>query len=286
MPAISALSKLIVFWDDNRISIDGDVRSRLRWTSSARFEAAGWNGARVDGHDPEADRRGDRARRERPHKPSLIACRTMIGYGAPTRAGTAKGAWRAARRRTRSPARASRARLAARAVRSARTYPARPGARSARAARAQGANWEERLAAPTRRSRRFRARPWPRDPRQPSTALSPAAGEACRRRQPKRRHAQGVARWRSEAHRCRLSRRCIDRRIGGPHRLQLTRPPGHEGRSRAGDFAGRYIHYGVREHGMAAAMNGIALHGGFIPYGGTFLAFSDYAAPRDPARRR
>ena len=69
------------------------------------------------------------------------------------------------------------------------------------------------------------------------------------------------------------------RRLGRPHRLQQHPHQGHEGASSAADYAGRFIHYGVREHGMAAAMNGMALHGGIIPYSGTFLVFSDYCRP-------
>ena len=110
------LSKLIVLFDDNGISIDGPTSLSESGDQVARFEAAGWAASRVDGHDPEAVAAAHRRRRKRRDRPSLIACRTIIGYGAPKKQGTAS-AHGAALGAEEAAARESGARLAACAVR-------------------------------------------------------------------------------------------------------------------------------------------------------------------------
>ena len=247
-----------------------------------RFEAYGWH---VDRRRRRPRRRCGRRRdrggaRAKPTRPTLICCKTIIGKGAPNKQGTADGARRGARRRTRSPptrkalgwqlravrdsgrdlrragTRATRgAKLRSRLGRRVRraTRDAHPGAgrrvRAAHARRAAGRTGPRIAGARSRQRQRARPRPSPRARRRRSAleAFAPALPE-------------------------------LHRRLGRPDRLEphdLVK--GVDARSRRTTPAGNYIHYGVREFGMTAIMNGIALHGGFIPYGGTFLTFSDYA---------
>ncbi|GAB4351672.1 MAG: transketolase [Oricola sp.] len=262
------LSRLIVFWDDNRISIDGAISLSTSMNQPARFKAAGWNVQRVDGHDMKAIAEViEKARKSR--KPTLIACRTTIGKGAPNLEGSEKthGAPLGA-----DEVSATRANIgwahepfvvpdniieAWRAI-------SRRG-RDARIA------WEERLEGSARR-KSFNAA---------------IAGEV------PVRVKRGLATFRKD-HQAKATRVATRKAsqmalevinagtrltVGGSADLthsNLTITKGL-GSIAPGNFKGRYIHYGIREHGMAAAMNGIALHGGFIPYGGTFLVFSDYA---------
>jgi transketolase len=266
------LNKLIVLWDDNSITIDGPTSLAVSDDQLRRFEAHGWAAERIDGMDHDAIAAA--IRRAQTHdRPSLIACRTIIAYGAPTKAGTAAAHG--------SP-------LGAEEIKGAKErlgweygpFIVPDDIRSEwRAAGARGAAvreaWEKRLAAlaPDRRAeflRRHRGE-LPADfdriiaklcddfrAKNAKLATRQASGEVLDALIP-----------------------AVPELIGGSADLtpsNNTRAKG-EVEVRPGDFAGRYIHFGVREHGMAAAMNGISVHGGLIPYGGTFLTFTDYCRP-------
>jgi transketolase len=267
------LKKLIVLYDDNGISIDGPTSLSDSVDQVKRFESAGWLAARIDGHDPvaiaaalEVARKSDR--------PSMIACRTTIGFGAPKKGGTEKAHGSA---------------LGAEEVAAARQklgwtsppfeIPVDIGAQWRTAgARGRPAHvaWERRLAAlqPEQRTefeRRTRselpAKQFAAAVREVKQALSAAPKEIATRSASEFALETLVP--------------ALPEMIGGSADLtgsNNTRTKGMKALS-AADYAGRFIHYGVREHGMAAAMNGMALHGGIIPYSGTFLVFSDYCRP-------
>ncbi len=266
------LGKLIVLHDDNRISIDGSTDLVVSDDTSARFEACGWRVRSIDGHDPEAVAAAIEAARDE-DRPSLIACRTVIAFGAPTKSGRAA---------------AHGAPLGAEEIRGARDrlgWRQEPfelpddvlaawraaGRRGAAARRA----WTGRMArlAPDRRAEfdrvtAGRLRPGWRDSIRDAkrAAAAAAAKRATRQSSGDALAALGDA---------------IPELIGGSADLSesnCTKPPSF-GAIGAGDFSGRYLHYGVREHGMAATMNGMALHGGIIPYAGSFLIFTDYMRP-------
>jgi transketolase len=266
------LNRLIVLFDDNEISIDGATSLSCSDDQLARFKASGWGACRIDGHDPDAIAAAiDRARNS--DCPSLIACRTVIGFGAPNRQGSEK---------------AHGAPLGADEVaktRDALNWPYEPfqipqavldqwrkaGARGHAARR----SWIER----TRCINSVTRSPF-HDALNRNLPCSYAEAMARLRdrftaEQPNiatRQASQFVIDGIAEA---------LSNLLGGSADLthsNLTRARMH--RPVRPDFLeGSYIHYGVREHAMAAAMNGIALHGGFIPYGGTFLVFADYSRP-------
>ncbi len=266
------LNKLIVLYDDNGISIDGPLTLANSVDQVKRFEAAGWAARRIDGHDPAAIAAAIAAAQQS-DRPSLIACRTTIGFGAPTKGGTAKahgsplGADEIA---------AARQRLGWSAP--AFEIPAAIGEQW-RAAGARGRParlaWQARLAAS--------------DPQHHAEFERRMRGElnamfAAEVRAVKAKLAQApkaiATRSASEAALGPLTA-ALPEMIGGSADLtgsNNTRPKGMTVLD-AADYGGRFIHYGVREHGMAAAMNGMALHGGVIPYSGTFLVFSDYCRP-------
>jgi transketolase len=267
------LARLIVLFDDNGISIDGPLSLSDSVDQVRRFEACGWNACRVDGHDPEAIAAAI-ARAQSSDRPSLIACRTVIGFGAPTKAGSEKAHG--------SP-------LGADEIKGARDRlgwtapPFEVPADTAAAWRAAGMRarntrlaWEQRLAgqAPDRRAAfdRRLAGDLPHD------ALAAAVrGVKEKLAAAPREIATRVA---SESALEALTA-AVPEMVGGSADLtgsNNTRPKGMAAFT-AANPAGRFIHYGVREHAMAAAMNGMALHGGIIPYSGTFLVFSDYARP-------
>ncbi len=262
------LSRLIVLWDDNRISIDGPTSLSTAMDQPARFQAAGWEVHSVDGHDHEAVA-GAIARARKSAKPSLIACRTTIGKGAPNLQGSEK---------------THGAPLGEEEVRAARValgWPHGPfevpqdiiraWRQVAESGGRQHADWLSRLANSTRR-RDFRV------------AVSGEIDNRVRqnlaafRAEHFDKSTRAATRKASEMALGVINAAC-DLTVGGSADLthsNLTLTPDMKP-VRPGDFAGRYLHYGIREHAMAAVMNGLALHGGFIPYGGTFLCFSDYA---------
>jgi transketolase len=262
------LGRLIVFWDDNKISIDGPTSLSTSTDQVARFAAAGWHTQAIDGHDPAAIARAIRKAKADP-RPSMIACRTKIGFGAPTKAGT-----EGAHGSPLGPAEAA-------ATRAALNWPHEPfeipadvlGAwrKAGRAAAKPRAAWEQRLAASPDRGR-FVAALSGDLPGQVEADLLAHAAEMVETR-------PNIATRKASENALGVINAATDLTIGGSADLTHSNFTITKGMTsvQAGDFSGRYIRYGIREHGMAAAMNGIALHGGFIPYGGTFLVFADYA---------
>jgi transketolase len=266
------LARLIVLFDDNQISIDGSTALSCSVDQLARFAASGWSVRRIDGHDPEAVAAAIAAERQT-DRPSLIACRTVIGYGAPERQGTEKahgaplGAEQVAAARAKldwphAPFDIPPAVLAAWRQAGVRGRPAH----EAWQARRQGLDQAT--------GRRFD---------DAVKGVLPAALDKALAAERRRFAAERPAIASRQA-----SQQVIDaiapifpNLLGGSadlthSNLTLAKIQRDVG---PGSFDGSYVHYGVREHGMAAAMNGIALHGGFIPYGGTFLMFADYARP-------
>jgi transketolase len=267
------LAKLIAFYDDNAISIDGEVKGWFRDDTPGRFDAYGWHVVpNVDGHDVEAVDRAIRAAKTVADKPSLICCKTVIGKGAPKRAGTSKAHGEA---------------LGAEEVAATRiaigwSHPPFDVPQHVYAgwdARKQGVKleraWDEKFAAYemahadlAREFRRRMAGEFPVGWEKHCTALlekTNAKAETVATRKASQYAIEGLA-------------PVLPELVGGSADLtgsNLTlwsgsRPVGREG-------GGNYVYYGVREFGMSAVMNGLALHGGIIPYGGTFLTFSDYS---------
>ncbi len=266
------LGKLIVLYDDNQISIDGPTSLALSDDALRRFESYGWAVQRIDGHDPEAIAAALEAAKGE-DRPSLIACRTVIGYGAPTLAGTAKthGAPLGE-----AEIEGTRARL--NWPHAAFEIPAEVLA-AWHDAGAQGAplskSWTERLAGLDPATRKeFGRRIAGRLPDGWDDKLASFKQEAAAE---KPNLATRVASQKA----LEVLNAAIPEMIGGSADLTGSNntKTGDLGAVGPGEFGGRYIYYGVREHAMAAAMNGLALHGGLIPYGGTFLVFSDYCRP-------
>ncbi len=264
------LGRLIVLWDDNRITIDGASDLSTSTDQAARFAASGWHTQSVDGHDPQAIAAALTAARAEA-RPSLIACRTVIGYGAPNKQGSAAthGAPLGA-----AEVAAARAELDWSAPPFEVPAPIRAAWRqSAAAGGARRRAWEARLAAHPRRADFLAARRAP-----DAVALRAAVAAHCARLA---ETAPEIATRKASELALEVLAAALPNLLGGSADLtgsNNTRVAGMRAVTRA-DYAGTYIHYGVREHGMAAAMNGIALHGGFLPYGGTFLVFSDYSRP-------
>lgn len=266
------LSKLIVLWDDNGISIDGPVSLSSSEDQRARFEAAGWATDAVDGHDAEAVAAAlDRARSS--DRPVMIACRTVIGYGAPKKAGTsgvhgaALGAEEIAGTREALAWPHAPFEIPA----DIRTAWAHAGTRGA----AERAAWETRLAALDAGTQAEFTRAMAGElPAGWKQALDDyIAGLIASPKTVATRKASEMA--------LEVLVPAIPELIGGSADLTGSNNTRTKGMKPVapGEFDGRYIFWGIREHGMAAAMNGMALHGGVIPYGGTFLVFTDYCRP-------
>ncbi len=264
------LDRLTVLWDDNRISIDGDTALAQSDDQLKRFAAYGWAVRRVDGHDA-AQVAAALSLALRARKPMLIACRTVIGLGAPHKAGTAAAHG--------APLGAEEAQAAKAAL--GWNYPPftvpeglveqwhTAGARGARRRRA----WLKRLARHPQRAEfeRVMAGQLPANIHETVAALRAELAEA-RPTLATRAASQRVLETLVPA---------VPELLGGSADLTSSNLTQVKGMGAVGPaaYGGRYVHYGVREHGMAAAMNGLALHGGVIPYGGTFFAFSDYMRP-------
>jgi transketolase len=268
------LGKLVVFYDDNGISIDGEVEGWFTDDTPARFEAYGWHVVPgVDGHDPEAVQAAIAAAKAETGRPTLICCRTVIGWGAPNKQGT-----EATHGAALGPDEVA-------ATRANIGWPHDPfvipaDIRAAWDARERGAAaeaaWAERLAAyateypaeHTELQRRLAGELPP--------GWSAAAGEAIAALAA---GDKAVATRKASEMALNAFGPSLPELIGGSADLSGSNNTFFKGSRRiaAGDFDGNYLHYGVREFGMTAIMNGLALHGGFKPYGGTFLVFSDYA---------
>ena len=266
------LSKLIVFFDDNGITIDGKLSLADSTDQVGRFLASGWNASRIDGHDPAAIEKAIEAARKS-DKPTMIACRTTIGFGAPHKAGTAEAHG--------SP-------LGAEEIKRAREklgwnhppfeIPAdilgewrKAGARSANAHK----QWQARVnALAVDKRAEFERRMAGKLPAALAGAVRQVKASANAK-------PQEIATRKASEIALEALTAAVPEMIGGS--ADLTGSNNTKTKAMAvigpGQFKGRFVHWGIREHGMAAAMNGMALHGGVIPYSGTFLVFSDYCRP-------
>ncbi|MEE4211844.1 MAG: transketolase, partial [Parvularcula sp.] len=263
------LGKLVVLWDDNDISIDGKISLSDKTDQIARFEACGWRTMRVDGHDMEAV---DRALREArgSDRPVMIACKTVIGRHAGTKAGTAG------------------------------SHGAPLGDEAIKAAR-EALGWENgpfEIPADVLEAWRDAGRrgagereAWEKTLRSASKGKEFSAaleGDMAPAIAALRDHADKAAAAKAKVATRKASQNCLDvineataLTIGGSADLTGSNntKTAELGILDAENPSGRYIHYGIREHGMGAIMNGLALHGGVVPYGGTFLVFADYMRP-------
>jgi transketolase len=269
-----ALHKLIVFYDDNGISIDGEVHGWFRDDTAARFEAYGWQVIRnVNGHDPDEVRQAIETARQSASQPTLIQCKTVIGWGAPNKQGkeVAHGAA-----------------LGEEEVKLAREtlkWPHPPfevpaEIRTGWDARTRGVEaqkkWNERMAGYRSAYPELAAELERRASGQPpagwkdwvSALLAKAAASD-----------KAVATRKASHIVLNELAPKLPEMLGGSADLTESNLTKWDGAKvvHPGSVNGNYIFYGVREFGMSAAMNGLALHGGFIPFGGTFLTFSDYA---------
>ena len=267
------LNRMIVLFDDNGISIDGAISLSDSVDQVKRFEAAGWAACRIDGHDHAAIADAI-ARAQKSARPTLVACKPPIAYGAPTKAGSSKSHG--------SP-------LGAEEIAGARkqlNWDAPPfeipadildawraaGSRGA----AAGAEWDKKFAAKDAAQRaEFKRR---MAGELPVKALRDAVAKmkAALAESPK-----DIATRTASERALEVLIPAVPEMVGGSADLtgsNNTRIKDMVAIS-ANNYGGRYVNYGIREHGMAAAMNGMALHGGIIPYSGTFLVFSDYLRP-------
>jgi transketolase len=266
------LDKLIVLYDDNGISIDGPTSLSDNVDQVERFQSAGWAATRIDGHDPAAIAAALEAA-QKSDRPSLIACRTTIGFGAPNKGGTEKahgsplGAEEVAAARKQLGWNYPPFEIPADILAPWRTAGAR--GRPARLA------WEKRLAACDAAKRtEFERRIAGELPGQLAAAVKDLKQKLAAA--PKEIASRAASEFALDALTV-----ALPEMIGGSADLTGSNNTRAKGMKvlQAPDYAGTFIHYGVREHGMAAAMNGMALHGGIIPYSGTFLVFSDYCRP-------
>jgi len=260
------LGQLNVLWDDNRITIDGDTSLSTVEDIAARYTASGWHVTRCDGHDF-ADIARALAEAAADPRPSLVACKTVIGQGAPNKAGSHSvhgsplGADEVAATREALGWTSPAFEVPAEILADWRSL----GVKGA-AARAE---WEARLAADPQGAE-FSRRMAGELPADKSAARDYMASLVANPPKVATRKASEMA--------LEALTVAIPELLGGSADLtgsNLTKTKATATFS-ANDYAGRHVHYGIREFGMAAAMNGMALHGGVIPYGGTFLVFADY----------
>ena len=264
------LGKLIVLWDDNNISIDGEISMSDITDQRMRFKASGWHVQEIDGHDPDAiDAAIEAAKKSK--KPSLIACKTHIGFGAPNKQDTAG---------------AHGAPLGAEEIAATRKAYGIDWApfeipadvkKSWEAIGARGASarkeWQERFDTLSDGRKKEFMRVMGREAPRRLTPTIKAFKRKVSEEAPK------VATRKASQMVLEVVNPVMPETMGGSADLtgsNLTLTP-DLGVFDTGNRRGRYIYYGIREHGMAAAMNGMVLHGGVRPYGGTFMAFVDYA---------
>ncbi|MEQ1610236.1 MAG: transketolase [Hyphomonadaceae bacterium] len=265
------LKNLIVLFDDNAVTIDGSTALSDATDQIKRFKASGWNVARVDGHNMDAVR-GALLQAQSADRPSLIACKTIIGYGAPKIAGTgpAHGGPYGAEEIA--------------GIRKAIDWPHEPFVvpnevlKEWRRIGSQGARhreaWAKRLAASDKRGA-FEAALSGKVPDGLSAALANHKKKIVEA--PK---ADATRKWSGAA--LEVATELMPELVGGSADLtgsNNTRTAAAKAPMTPENYGGRYVHWGIREHAMAAAMNGMALHGGIVPYSGTFLVFSDYSRP-------
>ena len=267
------LGHLIAFWDNNSITIDGATSLAVSDNEVERFRASGWHVQEIDGHDTDAIRDAITAARAVTGKPSMIACKTTIGFGFQTKAGTQKA---------NSDAPGEEEIAGARKILGWDSPPFVIPESLLREWRMIGSKgrkarmaWADRVkTAPTELRSEFERRNDGKLPPDWKKAIAAARVEFISSgKEIATRSASGAVLDHLAA--------AIPELLGGSADLTPSSNTKAKGmiEIRPGEYDGTYMHYGVREHGMAAAMNGIALHGGLIPYGGTFLCFSDYCRP-------
>ncbi len=268
------LGKLICLYDDNGISIDGGVEGWFTDDTPERFRSYGWHVvADVDGHNPEAIYAAIAEARENSHQPSLLCCKTIIGFGSPNKQGTAAthGAPLGADEIS--------------AVREKLDWNEPPFVipaeiadawNATEAGRAAESQWDERMEAYTRAhpqlaaefNRRIKGE-LPADWAAVADAAIDGIAQA----------GETVATRKASLIALNAYAPALPEMLGGSADLTGSNLTSHSNSIviSGEDASGNYVSYGVREFGMAAIMNGLAVHGGFIPYGGTFLTFSDYS---------
>ena len=261
------LSKLIVLWDDNQISIDGSTNLSNSANQISRFKAAGWHTQSIDGHNYlEIETAIANAKKSK--KPSLIACKTKIGFGAPNLAGTSK---------THGAPLGSKEIVA---TRKALGWQHKPfeipkeilsdWKQTTERAKILSDNWEKNLQQNPKKNRFL-------------SYIDGIIPESYERKintfvKQMKKEMPKLATRQASQKTLEVINKSIPFTLGGSADLtgsNLTKTNGMKSIS-SRNFSGNYIHYGIREHAMGSIMNGVALHKGFIPYGGTFLVFSDY----------
>ena len=264
------LRNLIVLWDDNGISIDGKLSMTDSTDQLARFASCGWTVSRCDGHNP-AEIAAALSAAQNSDKPVMIACKTVIGYGAPTKAGTS-----GSHGSPLGPEEIAGARKALGWDYEPFVVPnelmdawRKAGSRGA----ADSAAWTARLAASPKKEEFSRRN----SGKLPANFDAVIAGY----KQELAKNPPALATRNSSQNALDVINAAVPETVGGS--ADLTGSNNTKSKElkplSAADYGGRYVYYGIREHGMAAAMNGMALHGGVIPYGGTFLVFTDYCRP-------
>ncbi|WP_372882739.1 transketolase [Psychromonas sp.] len=268
------LGKLIAFWDDNGISIDGNVEAWFSDDTPKRFQAYGWHVIpAVDGHNSEAINAAIVAAKSEPNKPTLICTKTIIGFGAPNKGGSHD---------------CHGAPLGEKEITAARKFldwqhasfeiPADIAAQwnAQQAGTAKEAAWDEKFAAYSvaypELAAEFKRRNAGELPANWEVESSKIISHL-------QANPANIASRKASQNTLEAFAKLIPELIGGSADLapsNLTMWSGSKA-LKAGDFSGNYIHYGVREFAMTAIINGIALHGGFVPYGATFLMFMEYA---------
>ena len=262
------LNKLIVFWDNNDITIDGHVSAANSTDQIKRFQACGWNTISIDGHNPcQIECAIKKAQKSK--KPTLIACKTKIGFGAPTKCGTSK------------------------------CHGSPLGAEEVAAMR-KNLKWDyapfeipEDVLADWRKAGE-RSRPLYENWKKEAKAAGKSFTDIIQNKLPKNwdkelnKLKQDAIAQKTKVATRKASEMCLEKIvshvpeiIGGSADLAASNLTFVKGMKTVtkDDYLGNNIMYGIREHAMAALMNGMALHGGIIPYGGTFFVFSDYMRP-------
>ncbi len=264
------LRNLIVLWDDNGISIDGKVSMTDSTNQLARFAASGWTVSACDGHNP-GEIAAALSAAQSADRPVLIACKTVIGFGAPTKAGTS-----GSHGSPLGPDEIAGARKALGWEYEPFVVPnelmdawRKAGSRGA----TDRATWAARLAASPKKEEFTRRM----SGKLPANFDAVIAGY----KQELAENPPALATRNASQNALDVINAAVPETVGGS--ADLTGSNNTKSKElkplNAADYGGRYIYYGIREHGMAAAMNGLALHGGVIPYGGTFLVFTDYCRP-------
>jgi transketolase len=267
------LGKLIAFYDDNGISIDGEVEGWFTDDTAKRFEAYGWHVVRgVDGHDPEAIQAAIEAARQETGKPSLLMCKTVIGFGSPNKAGKEE-----CHGSPLGDAEIEATRKALGWEHPAFEIPQNIYSQwnAKEAGHAKESAWDEKFAAYAKAHPELAAE----FSRRTSGEL-PANWEAESKAfiEHLQQNPASIASRKASQNALEAFGKVLPEFMGGSADLapsNLTMWSGSKALNEVQD--GNYIHYGVREFGMSAIMNGIALHGGFVPYGATFLMFVEYA---------